>query len=140
MFRYRFYSFLAVALALFVTAAWAHRGPAVPRNLNEDEAKELVIMSLNADTRKLPKLTLSAEKGLGAQGFYYFVATADTPGSSPVIGHFSVNQATGDVWDSVWCTRRTSDQLTRLQKKIRQKAHVTDEQLAASSALSPCPR
>jgi len=129
--------FLAFNLALFLSVSTT-AGSDRTRKLSEDEARELAIMALTPDARKLPDLSLAIEKGFGAPGFYWFEATAATPNASPVLGHFAVNQSTGDVWDPVWCKKLTSPDLTDLQRQMRKRIHLSDRDLRRLSKEAPC--
>ena len=124
-----------LVLALLGTRA---PGPARMRELTEAEGRELAIMALAPDARKLPKLSADLYGGLGAPGFYWFEVTAEVSNASPILGHFAVNRATGDVWDPVWCKKLSSPELERLQKTLRQKIRLGDGELRRLSGKVPC--
>ncbi len=131
--------FLAFNFVLFLSFC-AATGSDGNRSLTEGEARELATMALPRFARAFPKLRLDAYEGYpGRPGFYWFEATAAVPdNASPVLGHFAVNQTTGDVWDSVSCERLTSPDLTKLQRRMRKRIHLSDRDLSRLSKLAPC--
>lgn len=111
------------------------------RNLTEKEAKELVACPLGSHIPTLPNFGLDAYNDPNAADFYLFEATASFgAGKSPIIGHYAVNRATGDVWEAVVCTRINSDALENLQEIVHKKIQLTREELRRLGAKSPCER
>jgi len=54
-------------------------------------------------------------------GYYYIHAICDNPDGSNTVGHWAVDQITGDVWDSAACALYTSPALSKAQEKLRQR-------------------
>lgn len=107
------------------------------RDLTADEARRLVIRALQPAQRSLPGLELSASYDV--PGFYNFAALWDPPDQeSPVVGFFAVNRATGDVWEMVLCTKRTSAELRRLQDELRKRIGLTGDELRKMTDEAPC--
>lgn len=131
-------AFLVFNLALFLSiSAVADSGY---RKLTQAEARQLATMALPRFARELPDLRLDANNGYpGVSGFYWFEATASVPDqTSPILGHFAVNQTTGDVWDPVSCRKVTSPDLRNLQARMRKRIGLADRDLAHLSKLAPC--
>ena len=109
------------------------------RKLTEAEARELVVMALRPEARALPKLRVDADNAYPDRpGFYWFEATAFVPDASPVLGHFAVNQASGDVWDPVSCRKVSSADLAKLQAELRNRLHLSERDLRRLSKVAPC--
>ena len=128
---------LALSFTLFFNIPHA-TGSDQTRNLTEAEARQLAIHALPPDARKLPKLRLDVMTGLGAPGFYWFEATAAVPNGSPVLGHFAVNEATGDVWDPVWCKKISLPDLKPLQRTMRKRIGISGKDVRRLSEVAPC--
>jgi hypothetical protein len=131
--------FAAFSLALLLSFSTVV-GSDGKRNLTEAEVRELATMALPRFARMFPKLRLDSYGGYpGRPGFYWFDATASVPNNaSPVLGHFAVNQTTGDVWDPVACKKLTSPDLTNLQRRMRNRIHLSDQDLRRLSQAAPC--
>lgn len=73
-------------------------------------------------------------------GFYDFEATSGNPTGSPVVGHFSVNKSSGDVWDVAGhCKHLSSASIQKTQKEIRKKlGHDEQFYLQARSKKPEC--
>jgi hypothetical protein len=114
---------------------------ALARNLTVDEARNLVAIALGENVSSLPHFGLAYEIVQNAPGFYMFEATAEIPNNpdaSPVIGHYGVNQATGDVGEEIACEKITSAPLARAQAAIRKAIKISREQLRLLTAKAPC--
>lgn len=112
---------LALIIALSTTASGRIR------DLTPDEARALAKLALTRKAQELTTLSFTPAQGLGShkEMFYWFEATGDIcRDCSPVLGHFAVNRATGDVWDAVSCKQYHSDDLTELQMRLRRKIQL----------------
>jgi hypothetical protein len=91
--------FLLIKLAILL--AFSSAVAASPRKLTEAEAQKLALLALRPNARKLPGLRFDSYAGFpGRVGFYWFEITAEVPdNASPILGHYAVNEATGDVWE-----------------------------------------
>lgn len=131
--------FLAFNLAIFLSLP-APAGSDPSRKLTEAEARQLARLALAANARTLPGLRFDSYEGYpGRKGFYWFEITALVPDDvSPILGHYAVNQATGDVWEPVQCRKVTSAELTTLQRSLRKTISLTDRDLRRLSKVAPC--
>ncbi len=130
---------LVSALLLLETQVLVH---ARTRDFNVTEGRELAIAALDPSARKLPKLRLDLyqDPRAPAPDFYQFEITWDNPNGSPMIGHFAVNRATGDVWKLVVCRRMESAGLRRLQRTMRRRISLTPKELRQLETKAPCER
>lgn len=129
---------LIIFVLVFLLLGCGLVGIARTRDLTEGEARELVITALCPHVT-LPNISLEAYKDPDAAGFYVFEATASPPtGQSPVIGHYAVNRATGDVWELVVCRRVNSNALKKLQEVMRKRIRLSREELRHLGAVAPC--
>jgi hypothetical protein len=110
----------AALLALALTPPLWSRS----RDLTLNEAHTLARLTLVPKARNLPTLRFDTATGFGTrpEAFYWFEVTGDLcPDCSPILGHFAVNRATGDVWDAVSCKEYRSPELDRLRKTLERK-------------------
>jgi hypothetical protein len=129
---------LIISALMFLLLGCGLVGIARTRDLTEREARELVITALGPHVT-LPNIGLEAYKDPDAAGFYVFEATASPPaGQSPIIGHYAVNRATGDVWELVVCRRVNSKALKKLQDVMRKGIRLSREELGHLGAMAPC--
>lgn len=131
--------FLALNLAIFLSLPTAARSDR-SRKLTEAEARKLARLALAPNARTLPNMRFDTFEGYpGRPGFYWFEITASVPDDvSPILGHYAVNQATGDVWEVVGCWKVTSSELTTLQRRIRKTISLSDQDLRRLSKVAPC--
>jgi hypothetical protein len=131
--------FLALNLAILLGLTTVARSDA-SRKLTEAEARELARLALAPNARTLPNMRFDTFEGYpGRPGFYWFEIAASVPdGVSPILGHYAVNQATGDVWEPVQCRKVTSFELTTLQHRIREVISLTERDLRRLSKVAPC--
>jgi len=109
------------------------------RDLSTDEARDLVIKALHSSQRKLPGLEASLSSGNQILGFYRFEVLWNNPNEgSAVVGFFSVNRATGDVWELVRCVKQQSRGLSRLQESLRKTMSLTRHELKENTNEAPC--
>jgi hypothetical protein len=109
------------------------------RDLGEDEARELVLASLDKGARRLPGLRVDASDSPDASAFLTFDVTWDNPRGSPVVGSFAVGRATADVWRLVYCQELRSKDLRRLQQQVRRRMGVSDRELRELQKAERCP-
>lgn len=123
------------ALWLFTVGGLAQ---ARTRDLTQVEARELVYQALDSRERQLPKLDFDFYSDPIARNFYLLAVTWDNPGGSVIVGHFAVNQVTGDVWRLVVCEKLKSPDLKRLQKTMQDRIGVNSEERHEFSSKAPC--
>lgn len=115
-------------------------GSVQTRKLTQAEAQELARAALSQNARAFRDIRFDSYSGYpGRLGFYWFEVTGSVPdNASPILGHFAVNQATGDVWNPVSCRKLASPDLVRLQSKMRKRIHLSDRDLDRLSREAPC--
>lgn len=87
--------------------------------ISATEARELVLVLLR--TKGWTKLA-GFEIDVGPYIHYYYIhAICDNPEGSNTVGHWAVDQITGDVWDSAACALYTSPALRKAQERLRKR-------------------
>lgn len=106
----------AAAAALTPSAASAD-----PRPLTHAEASDLVTRYLSSrGATRLTGFWLDDIPMEPYPGFYSFSANWANPrGASVVIGHYSVDRRTGDIWSAVICEEERSRTLRLAQGELR---------------------
>lgn len=130
---------LAFTSMIFLSLS-AAAGTNQSRKLTLAEARDLARLALAPSARTLPDLRFDPYQGYqGRPGFYWFEITASVPDDvSPILGHYAVNQATGDVWEPVQCKQVTSSDLSALPRRIRKRIALADQDLRRLSKMAPC--
>jgi hypothetical protein len=115
--------FLALLLFTFGIVAW----PTEPSRITIPQAKELVLASLTAQQRQLPKLTVDPYNESGASRFWFYTVTWEgLPKGSVVVGNYAVDPFTGDVFSAVAsCDELHTKKLQALQEEIRAALHLS---------------
>lgn len=133
----RLQTVLLAGLALLPCGGCILQGRA--RDLTVEEARQLVIQSLAPGQRRLPGLEASSSQRSDIPDFYRFEVSWSPPDpGSAVVGFFAVNRATGDVWELVLCTKKTSAELRRLQDELRKRIGLSGEELRKMTDEAPC--
>ena len=108
-----------VALSLALSFAQCAGQP-----ISATEARELVLVLLRTNGwTKLAGFEIDVGPYIEPDrpGYYYIHAICDNPDGSNTVGHWAVDQITGDVWDSAACALYTSPALSKAQEKVRQR-------------------
>jgi hypothetical protein len=111
---------------------------ATTRTITQKEARLLVYTMLKEkDWTKLPRFIVYNKPALPENGFYSVHAEHDNPlhhyqsdgvlGGS-AIGHYAVDQTTGDVWDWVVCGHFSSPALLRAQRLLRKNIGISSSE------------
>ena len=98
------------------------------RNLTIEEADKLVRTFLESQgtTLKLPGFSMDPSMSGDLPDFCDFEALWNNPGpGSVVVGHYSVDLRTGDVWYSVMCQELKSRRLAVVQRAVRSRIALT---------------
>jgi hypothetical protein len=102
------------------------------RRITESEARELAMKALPEEMIKNPAgLVLNSYKNSYFPDAYYFEALWAHPTpvmSSIVAGHYAVDSETAEVWKSNICERITSRALQQLQKELRKRIGLSEEE------------
>lgn len=112
-------------ILLCATAAGAVAPPEHRVTINQ--AKALVIASLTAQQRRLPRLGAEPSSPPGPSRFLYFEVTWEgVPNGSVVVGNYAVDLDTGDVFSATAsCDEESNKRLETLQAQIRAKLHMS---------------
>lgn len=117
---------LALLASLFVTIAWAADAP--KPTITNDQAKALVMASLTAQQRQLPKVEAESidAKDSSSKFLFFTVTWEGTPNGSVVVGNYAVDPYTGDVFSATReCYEEKNKRLKTLQARIRGKLHLS---------------
>jgi hypothetical protein len=92
-----------------------------------DQAEALVMASLSAQQRRLPKVEAEPFAPPNTSRFLYFtVSWEGTPNGSVVVGNYAVDLDTGDVFSSTMsCYEEKNKRLKALQARIRAMLHLS---------------
>jgi hypothetical protein len=116
-------------LVLVWQAAIGQQLPLEHRVISGEEAYTLVSKALETSgATKLPGFALEQPRKRNSQTFLFFEATWDNPKGSVVIGHYAVDKKTGDVWNAIVCEELTSARLKQLQRTIRKRIGLSEEE------------
>jgi hypothetical protein len=91
------------------------------------QAKALVMASLTAEQRRLPKLGLVPYADSNFSRFLFFTVTWEgLPEGSVVVGNYAVDPQTGDVFSAVAsCHEEDNQRLRTLQAQVRATLHLS---------------
>jgi hypothetical protein len=111
-----------VAVAVFLTfPAWAGE-------LGMDSSAVLVRLAMDHQIAVIPHhgtYSLDSQIKILDPRFQTFQALGDWPGSmSAVLGTYTVNRLTGEVWNDDTCTRVHFPALRRMQARYRARFHL----------------
>lgn len=117
------------ALVLLLASCGATAGAVVtPENkITNDQARALVMASLTAQQRRLPKLEAEPFDAPESSKFLFFTVTWEgAPNGSVVVGNYAVDPYTGDVFSATSsCNEEKNKRLRTLQAQIRSELHLT---------------
>ena len=127
---------LLLALGLVPSLPMQARG----RDLTAAEARDLVMAALEPEARALPKLSIDVmDRKERRAGFYEFAVTWDsTSGGSVMVGFYAVDETSGDVWTLVACRKISSRDLQRLQRTLRKRTDLSQQDLKRLGRRAPC--
>jgi len=113
-------------------------GEARRQKVNENDARNILYAALQTKGyTKLPGFGLESYPSAHAPEFYFFQAVRYNPGGSASLGHYAVNQWTGDVWDAMGCKRLTSPSVRRFQNAIRKRSGLPAEEYKRLRGKTP---
>jgi hypothetical protein len=123
---------LAALLSTGVTKAALGADPAVV------STEEATAIAREAMKKYHPGVSIDLMPGQLDPGFYDFEAMDANPTGSPLVGHFAVNEVTGDIWDlGGHCKHLTSPNLRKLQHEIRRRLNLRREEYLRGRARKP---
>jgi hypothetical protein len=107
------------------------------RNVSLEEANDLVYAYLRTMGCRKRTCGLDPHDDPYFPDFYSFQALHDNPTGSPNMGFFKVDPRTGDVWNGVICGKYTSAALLALQRTVRQRIGLTEEEYRKTQRRGP---
>ncbi len=117
-----------VFLFLLLLASGMAALSAEPVKITTAQARTLVLASLTAEQKRLPKLGVEPyDAPPGSSKFWFFTVTWEgTPKGSVVVGNYAVDPYTGDVFSAVMsCYEENNKALSALQAQIRSGLHLS---------------
>jgi len=117
-------------ITLFLISLWATAAGAVEspeQRISRDQAEVLVMASLSAQQRRLPKVGAEPFADPNTSRFLFFTVTWEgTPNGSVVVGNYAVDLETGDVFSATMsCYEEKNKRLEALQARIRTDLHLS---------------
>jgi hypothetical protein len=120
-----------IVLLLFcLYAATARAGEPPKHKVTTGQARALVMASLTAEQRRLPKLEAEQYDAPGSSKFLFFAVTWEgTPKGSVVVGNYAVDPYTGDVFSAtIGCYEEKNKRLWALQAQVRATLHLSQSE------------
>jgi hypothetical protein len=118
---------LAFILA-FCATVWAGQPP--QRKITIEQAKDLVMASLNAKQRRLPKVEpdfADSEESTSSRFRLSTVVWQGKPEGSVVVGTYWVDLYTGDIFSGrLSCEEKSNKRLRIVQAKVRAELHLSE--------------
>jgi hypothetical protein len=107
--------------------------------MTSDQAKALVMASLTAQQRQLPKAEAEPYGAPDSSKFLFFTVTWEgTPNGSAVVGNYAVDPYTGDVFSSTReCYEEKNKRLEALQAQVRAKLHLSQSEYRRLKTKGP---
>jgi hypothetical protein len=129
-------------LVLFLVSFCATETRAVDppeHKITSDQAKALVLASLTALQRQLPKVEAEPYDAQDSSKFLLFTVTWEgTPNGSVVVGNYAVDPNTGDVFSSTReCYEEKNKRLEALQAQVRAKLHISQSEYRRLKTKGP---
>jgi hypothetical protein len=114
---------IIAALAIGIAAAQTKQ-----RTITVEDGRQLVYRSLQAEGFIHLRLAVDDYKVASLPGFYFFeVRYGTNPNGSSTVGHYAVEETTGEVWDAVTCAHYASPTLRKMQQDLRRRISLTDD-------------
>jgi hypothetical protein len=130
---------LCLLMTLDLTTAIAS-GTAV-RKMTVEQARALVMASLTAQQRRLPKVEADHfdDPDNPSPKFWTFtVVWEGTPNGSVVVGNYAVDPYTGDVFSATReCDEVKNKRLKRLQAQVRARLHLSQSKYQRLKTKGP---
>ncbi len=124
-------------VSLCATIAWAGEPP--ERKITTAQARALVMASLTAEQKRLPKLEAEQYDAPGPSKFLFFTVTWEgTPKGSVVVGNYAVDPYTGDVFSAtISCHEEKNKRLQALQVQVRANLHLSQSEYRRLKTKGP---
>jgi hypothetical protein len=131
-------AFALTAAALSCAAFGQTNSEGRRRNVTLEEASDLVYAYLESGGCTKSTCSVDQVHDTYFPGCYSFSAMSNNhPYGSPVLGYFKVDPRTGHVWDGVIWRSVTSPSLVRLQRVIRERIGLSDEEYRKTPKNAP---
>jgi RHS repeat-associated protein len=135
-------SLMKRVLVLFLASLCATETRAVDppeHKITSDQAKALVLASLTAQQRQLPRVEAEPYDAPGSSKYLLFTVTWEgTPNGSVVVGNYAVDPYTGDVFSSTSeCYEEKNKRLEALQAQVRAKLHMSQSEYRRLKTKGP---
>jgi hypothetical protein len=131
---------ITTAMTAAMTAAITASAVEHPeRKITTDQARALVMASLSAEQRLLPKLGAEQYAAPDSSKFVFFTVTWEgTPNGSVVVGNYAVDPYTGDVFSAgIGCREEKNKRLRALQDQIRATLHLSQPEYQRLKTKGP---
>jgi len=129
---------LCLLMTLDLTTAIA--SGTAERKMTVEQARALVMASLTAQQRRLPKIELVPDDTPESSSkFMFFTVTWEgTQNGSVVVGNYAVDPYTGDVFSATReCYEEKNKRLERLQAQVRAKLHLSQSEYQRLKTKGP---
>jgi len=129
-----------LVIAISICCLGAQDDRSKQRAVTPKDAQRLAYEVFKAwGSTKLPKFGLEVSPKSMYKGFYTIEATWENPSpGSGIVGHVVVDQRTGDVWDPFTCEPYSYPALERLQRQIRKRLGLTENEYLRLKKSPPC--
>ncbi len=126
---------LHIAILLIVAACL--NGETDRRPVSRKEATDLVFAYLRSVGCTAGSCVLEPYHDVVGSDFYGFQGLGSTPNTGFNLGYFEVDPRTADLWSGVVCQRYETPSVVRLQKVIRKRIGLTDEEYSRLQRPGP---
>jgi len=126
-------------VSFYATTAVANG--AAERKITVEQARALVMASLTAQQRRLPKVEaehFDDPENPSPKFWIFTVVWEGTPNGSVVVGNYAVDPYTGDVFSATReCDEVKNKRLKRLQAQVRAKLHLSQSEYQRLKTKGP---
>jgi len=126
-----------VFAACFAATTWAADLP--EHKITKGQAEMLVMASLSAQQRRLPKVEAEPFDASDSSRFMFYTVTWEgTSNGSVVVGNYAVDPYTGDVFSATReCYEEKNARLESLQAQVRAKLHLSQSKYRRIKTKGP---
>jgi hypothetical protein len=126
---------LLVSLSTIEVSATGTSG----KKITTAQARSLVMASLTAEQRRLPKVEAEPYDAPDTSKFLFFTVTWEgTPKGSVVVANYAVDPYTGDVFSAtIGCYEEKNKNLQALQTRIRATLHLSQSEYQRLKTKGP---
>jgi hypothetical protein len=130
---------IVLFLLASLCATTARAGEPPEHKITTGQARALVMASLTAEQRRLPKLEAEQYDAPDSSKFVFFTVTWEgTPQGSVVVGNYAVDPYTGDVFSAtIGCHEEKNKRLQALQAQLRANLHLSQSEYQRLKTKGP---